>query len=156
MGKLGHQEAELASVGHSRFWPLRGCLHLCDILVMIVVPSTVVVRTASIHSVDTYWGQSDITQMAAWETQASVSLQRSTIRYLLTETALGELWSLFKKLRQYSEIKDLKTTAQEKKEDSFIFPASSCPQNWPCSLPRGNSPDEKNSPHQERESGVSD
>lgn len=94
--------------------------------------------------------------MAAQETQASVSLQRPTIRYLATKAALGELRSFFKRLQRHSGIKDLKTTAQEKKEDSFIVPASSCLPNWHCSSPRGNSPDGENSPHQERKSGVSD
>lgn len=77
-------------------------------------------------------------------------------RYLATKAALGELWSFFKRLQRHSGIKDLKTTAQEKKEDSFIVPASSCLPNWHCSSPRGSSPDGENSPHQERKSGVSD
>ena len=40
-------------------------VHLCKILTAITLPPRVVVRNASIHSINIYWCQSDITKMAA-------------------------------------------------------------------------------------------
>lgn len=49
-----------------------------------------------------------------------------------------------------------KIAAQEKKEGSFILPASSYLTSWHCSVPSGNSQTRKSYAHEENTSGVSD
>lgn len=41
------------------------------------------------------------------------------------KTAVGELWSPIKKLRQHNRIQNLKTTTQKGKENSFVLLISS-------------------------------
>lgn len=93
----------------------------------------------------------DITNTAMWETLATISWQRSTIRQLSRNRKGSGVHS--KIFSNTVEQKNLRITAKEEREHSFLLSESSQPQRRYYSAPRGNFPAKMSSVCQERESG---